>query len=56
MPLILQKSDCSLLGKCMLGFNKIFRNARELRLDFNRCNLQCELCWSNNNDVSEFFP
>lgn len=54
-PSFCKKADCSLLGKCMFGFNRIFSNARELRLDFNRCNLQCELCWSNNNDVSEFF-
>ena len=50
-----KKTDCTALGNCMFGFNRIFGGARELRLDFNRCNLQCELCWSNNNDVSKLF-
>ncbi len=50
-----RKTDCVSLGNCAFGFNRIFGGARELRLDFNRCNLACELCWSNNNDLSRFF-
>ncbi|MCI8497360.1 MAG: 4Fe-4S cluster-binding domain-containing protein [Clostridiales bacterium] len=50
-----KKTDCAALGNCVFGFNRIFGGARELRLDFNRCNLQCKLCWSNNNDVSKLF-
>ena len=50
-----KKTDCVLSGNCVFGFNRIFSGARELRLDFNHCNLQCELCWSNNNDMSGLF-
>ncbi len=50
-----KKTDCAALDNCVFGFNRIFGGARELRLDFNRCNLQCELCWSNNSDVGRFF-
>ncbi|MCI8611902.1 MAG: hypothetical protein HFE66_08315 [Clostridiales bacterium] len=54
-PSFCKKTDCALHGNCVFGFNRIFGGARELRLDFNRCNLQCELCWSNNNDLSSLF-
>ena len=50
-----KKTHCASSGKCAFGFNRIFGGARELRLDFNRCNLACELCWSNNNDSSRLF-
>lgn len=50
-----KKTECASSGNCVFGFNRIFGGARELRLDFNRCNLHCELCWSNNNDLSVFF-
>ena len=50
-----KKTNCASSVNCVFGFNRIFGGARELRLDFNRCNLQCKLCWSNNNDLSRFF-
>lgn len=50
-----KKTDCALYGNCVFGFNRIFGGARELRLDFNQCNLHCKLCWSNNNDLSRLF-
>lgn len=50
-----RKTGCALFGSCAFGFNRIFGGARELRLDFNRCNLHCQLCWSNNDDSSRFF-
>lgn len=46
---------CTRFGNCAFGFNRIFRGARELRLDFNKCNLGCRLCWSNNNDSCKLF-
>lgn len=54
-PSFCKKTKCAFAGNCIFGFNRIFGGARELRLDFNRCNLQCELCWSNNNDLHKAF-
>lgn len=48
-------ANCARFGQCALGFNRIFLGARELRLDFNRCNLSCRLCWSNNEDQCKTF-
>lgn len=50
-----KKVECSFADKCVFGFNRIFGGARELRLDFNHCNLNCKLCWSNNNDNEKEF-
>ena len=48
-------SGCRLQKDCAFGFNRIFMGARELRIDFNQCNLKCVLCWSNNNDSNRIF-
>lgn len=45
--------NCEFYKNCFLAFNKLFKGMRELRIDFNKCNLNCRLCWSNNNDVSQ---
>lgn len=52
---VCEKTVCDLSDKCIFGINRISPGARELRLDFNQCNLHCRLCWSNNNDLSRPF-
>ncbi|WP_250228231.1 hypothetical protein [Anaeropeptidivorans aminofermentans] len=41
-------SKCNFKEKCFFGFNSA-GVGRELRIDFNECNLSCPLCWSDNN-------
>lgn len=46
-----KKSNCQYFGHCIFAFNSVI-GGRELRLDFNLCNLNCILCWSDNNAPS----
>lgn len=43
-----KNAKCEYMDKCAFAFNSI-KGGREMRLDFNLCNLNCILCWSNNN-------
>ncbi|UMZ72548.1 4Fe-4S cluster-binding domain-containing protein [Natranaerofaba carboxydovora] len=45
-----KKTNCKFAEKCILGFNKLYKSMRELRIDFDKCNLNCKLCWSNDNN------
>lgn len=42
-----KKSKCQHHNSCMFAFNSVM-GGREMRVDFNLCNLDCVLCWSNN--------
>ena len=52
-PWFCKKVNCGYKDRCFLAFNRAYQKTREMRFDFNRCNLNCALCWSNNNDKSE---
>lgn len=43
-----KNSNCEFCDNCYLAFNAT-RGGREMRVDFNLCNLNCRLCWSDNN-------
>lgn len=43
-----KNADCKNHSNCVFAFNSVL-GGREMRLDFNLCNLSCVLCWSNNN-------